>query len=73
MFCRIRNRQRILILEERETLLPSKLPGSAASFSGIARLVECYNFWSVCGGGGGRGTEERRRFRGEFFVRRAAL
>ena len=34
----------VLLLEERETLLPSKSPGSAASSSGTARLVEYYNF-----------------------------
>ena len=34
--------QRALLLEERETLLPSKSPVSAASSYGTARLVASY-------------------------------
>jgi hypothetical protein len=42
--------QRVLLLEERETLLPSKSPGSAAGSYGTARLVANYSI--VYGEGG---------------------
>ena len=41
--------RRVLLLEERETLLPSVLPDSAAGSYGTARLV--LSVWGVGGGG----------------------
>jgi len=63
--------QRALLLEEKETLLPSKSPGSAASSYGPARLVASYSIleckWGWWGGGGVTG--ENRRFWVEFCVK----
>ena len=56
--------QRALLLEERETLLPSKSPVSAASSYGTARLVASYSIVECMGG-----TGERWRFWADFCVK----
>ena len=44
--------QRAILLQERETLLPSKSRGSAASFYGTVTLVASYSNWGVYRGWG---------------------
>jgi hypothetical protein len=67
--------QRELLLEERETLLPSKSPGSSSTSHGTTRLVASYSIVECieefCRGGGITG--EKQRVWDEFSVRGDAL